>query len=425
MISPRLLAVNDRSMTSWSLIIVVVLILSRFGAVVLQASAVNFGWLHLNRALLAPSLGGTGSRTWSALAGNSQTPDRALRISQTRERELQQAELWLQRSQSWWSQSSSVHANLADLYVIQENWTAAKAELRAAADLAPGEPSIHFWLGNVCYIQGQEKEAYREWRAAGALPYFLGLGQEHMRQQDWEGAEVFLQVAIEIAPDDFESRYHLGDLYAAQGRTADAVGMYEEGLLLEPRESADRLARRAQVHTWLGEWTQAVSAYRAALEQAPRRAGYAHQIGRALERGLGERVQAQSWYKYAIQLDSGYVSPYLALGRLAREDGRCEEALGWLNGARRLDKETVSAAELHYQVGRCEQIQGRSEAALFHLMEAVHLGEEAVPYRLALAQAHVKLGHFQEAIQQYRQVLELAPENRQARRELEELWARP
>ena len=299
-----------------------------------------------------------------------------------------------------------------------------------AAHVAPEEVSVRFQLGNVCYMQGREEGALKEWRMAGTLPYFLRLAQEHLRQDDWVRAEAYLELAVEVAPDSPEPRYLLGDLYAAQDWVAKAIAVYEEGVLLESRGSVESLARQAQIHIWNQEWTSALQTSRAALERAPHEARYAYQIGQVLEEGLGDRVQARSWYAYAIQLDAAVsggnqVSPYLALAHLAQEDGHCQEALAWLREARAANAQALSPAELHYRAGRCEQEQGRPGVALVHLTEAVHLDRESVPYRLALAQLRVELRNFQEGIQEFQKVLDIDPDNRQAQRGLEELWVRP
>ena len=416
------------SLANWLFIITLLLLLVQSSSTLAGMTGVNLGWIYLNRVIMSTNSEDMVRNTRDSLVDSPNALRYRVNPLEEKQPELQNAGLWLQWAVSWLPQNGSAHENLGDFHMNRGDLASAQDELTTASELASEESSIRFRFGNLLYILGQEERALQEWRAGGVLPYFLRLAQERMGQGDLDGAGFSLRLATEIAPDNPEPRYLLGDLYSIQNRREEAIAAYEEGIHLEPHDSPERLARRAQIQTWQGEWSQAIETYRAALQLAPYDAYYAYQIGRVLEEGQRDRIQAQGWYVYAIQLDAHRTSPYLALARIAQEDGQCEDALDWLRQARGVDSKVLNASELHYRVGNCHKTQGQFEMAQSHLVQAIRLEVDplqSIPYRLALAQVHIELDDFREAIHQYREVLDLSLDNRQARRGLEELWAKP
>jgi arylsulfatase A-like enzyme/Flp pilus assembly protein TadD len=119
----------------------------------------------------------------------------------------------------------------------------------------PRNPSLLFQHGQALIVAGRHDEAIAVFSRAVAVDPQFGmawyrLGQLLDARKDVAGAETAYRRAIEADPVALDPRKALAGLYASRGRFAEAAGLLDEVLELDPgnealREQAGRLRARA------------------------------------------------------------------------------------------------------------------------------------------------------------------------------------
>lgn len=87
------------------------------------------------------------------------------------------------------------------------------------------------------WVAAHQPRNYRAWLATGRLSWLV--------HQDAARAEAALLVAREIAPDRPAPYRRLAEIYAATGRTTEAIALYRRVLRLDPNDNQTRRALQA------------------------------------------------------------------------------------------------------------------------------------------------------------------------------------
>lgn len=283
-----------------------------------------------------------------------------------------------------------VRSELGDL-------TGALQDLERTLELAPGMPEALLERGVVRQRLGQHAAALddlseavrRGVESGGRAPRFLALARIGLG--DLEGALAGLDAALEATPDD-------PDLWCTRGQ-AEALG--------------DDLARAEQD-------------FSAALERDPDHAPSL--VGRAeVLLGRGELALAERDATRAVQVAAGMAEAHWLRARVRRARGRLDEALVDVEAALALDPGSVPIL-VERGALRCQS--GAREAGLADLERAVVRGRElggaeAAMALLERARVFRRMGDGARAAADYTALLELVPDDEEARAELEELRARP
>ncbi len=210
-------------------------------------------------------------------------------------------------------------------------------ELGRALELDPTNLDVRYHLFQIYRQSGMQREALRQLRLlkAGEDPetlarLFLRYGREHLRQGQTEMAGVDYQIVLELIPDCQEAVWALGDILRQQGEDEQALRVWARGLWNTPSPALEeRLLALARD----GLWEEVALVYQRGLLLRPREGRF-----------------------------------YLALGHLAHEQGRLEEAAGYWERAAAVQPDLVEAhirLEAHYREnGRPEQAQGHLRAAM-------------------------------------------------------------
>lgn len=125
-----------------------------------------------------------------------------------------------------------------------QQWAKAEADFLHALELSPDEPFVLNYLGYSWTEQGLNLPKARQMveRAVEQRPndgaIVDSLGWVALRQGDKPGAVKLLQRAVELSSSDATINGHLGDAYAAVGRTLEAQFQWRRALSLGP-ESED------------------------------------------------------------------------------------------------------------------------------------------------------------------------------------------
>jgi len=149
-------------------------------------------------------------------------------------------------------------------------------------------------------------------------------------------AEALAQGAVERAPDDPRTLKALGFVYSAQGRTGDAIALYDRVIALDENAWAS-LINLGELHMAQGRTERAIDRYEQAYvamarlyDETPQQVGPWHaplgvSIGRHHE-AIGQAVEAEIWYRRVLSLSPLHADVTASLAALLRQNGESEEA---------------------------------------------------------------------------------------------------
>jgi Tfp pilus assembly protein PilF len=189
-------------------------------------------------------------------------------------------------------------------------------------------------------------------RHAGAI-HLLGLIAFQIGQHD--AAVQYLSQAIKL--DSFQPAFSadLGEIYRAQGKTADAIAAYRRALALNPK--------LADAHNNLGTLL-------AADNQA---------------------AEAAQCFREALRLNPGHADAHGNLGSLLEADGRLADARAAYESAVQMAPESAQA---YLNLGGCLSVAGDWHGAMACFQKAARLDPQAVEPRYQAALARLALGDF-------------------------------
>ena len=163
--------------------------------------------------------------------------------------------------------------------------------------------------------------------------------------------------ALELNPNNYSARLKLGEFYLAGG-AAEQAGEEAKKVLASGGPSAEAFELLGTAAAADENESVAMGALRQALQLDPTRMKAAVLLAQLLDRA--ERVEeAQEVLKRAAQAQPGSAAPYLALGRLAEENGHSQEA----EQAYRKAVETENTVETKLQLARFLERSARLEEA--------------------------------------------------------------
>ncbi|NLE44079.1 MAG: tetratricopeptide repeat protein [Chloroflexi bacterium] len=368
---------------------------------VVAAAYNNVGAIYLNRALLTPDSAVDERTTWAVRAGQA-----------------------FQTALSWDPLSARAYANLGAVYDVWGASEPAARALQRAVALAPDDPRIRFRLGQALAALGHEARAVAEWRAAEASPYFVAEGQSLTAAGEPEQALVQCKRALTIDPQSSDGYYCAGQALARLGRREEALAALESAAGLEPPDSPRRYLLRAEVTAARGDWVGALTAFERAAALTPRDPLPRYRMGVLLASKLDDTTGAEEQFRQALALAPDYRPASQALGELLAGRGECDVAAELLLPASGHALAPVAQGNAHVLIGQCLLAHRQPHEGLGHLETAVSLAPESTRYRLVLARGLVAAEQYRDAIDMYRSVLALEPDNEGAIEGLEALgWS--
>ena len=264
-----------------------------------------------------------------------------------------------------------------------------------------------------------------QWKA-----YLYG-AQAYIGKLDWSSALSNIRKAYQLAPNDGSVLATLGESLFGAGRDAlqrgafsDAVGHFVEYVKLRPTDVAGYLnAGRAYIGT--RDWSSALANLRKAYQLAPADGSVLATLteslfgaGRdALQRGAFS--DAVGHFVEYVKLKPADAAGYLNAGRAYIGNKSWADAGRVLvDGVGRASDPTARKefASTLFDGGRQALNLGDPKGAIAMLREYLKLEPADVNAYLDLGKAYVNSGENFEALGAFRKVLELAPQNEEARR---------
>jgi len=165
-------------------------------------------------------------------------PVNALGALYAKQHRYGEAEAYLQRAILLEPNFADAHLNLGAVYAETGRLDRAEEQFRTAVSLAPLNYAAHNVLGKLYLDSGRLDEAEEQFRESircdpnlAALDY---LGYVYQRRGDNPRAENAFKAALALNGTDSHAHYNLGLIYAATGRTSQAVEELQAALAADP-----------------------------------------------------------------------------------------------------------------------------------------------------------------------------------------------
>lgn len=305
---------------------------------------------------------------------------------------------------------------LGHLFITAGALTEAVTPLEQALELRPDDFATLVWLGHVHIELGQPALAEPFLNRARALApeaaaVWYQLGRASLAKRDFASAVTYLEQALRLNPaaavihQPLAMAYRgLGDLDKAQSNLDRIAGrggagatvtmadplMAELNTILRSPDVFAELARQASAR---GQWLEAATGFRKAIDLAPANAGYRVGLAQTLNR-LGDARAAMSELDKAIAVDPSLAAAHLLKAVLLERGGRDERAIAEYTAAATHDP---TLREAHVRLADALRRVGRLDAALSSYRRVLELAPEAEDARFGEAMALAQLSRHAEA----------------------------
>ncbi len=281
----------------------------------------------------------------------------------------------------------AVRYSLASLRFATGEPTQAINELRLAIALQPDNDEPHRLLGRILAAQGQVDAGVAEVRQAIALRpeygghYFMLGFILYNAGRYREAADAYRRVT-ELQPDFAGGFEMLGTTYHVLGDTQRAIGYYEHAVRLGP--SATAYANMGYFYYVAGRFTDALTAYQAALEREPNSPETMRNLGDVFAR-LGQNARARSSYERAVSVLNRMLTVNRQDASAIGLQALCEAKLGRHTDAERHAAEALALAPTDGAIlvrnAEVAAWLGQTDLAMAHLARAVARGYQVTLLR--------------------------------------------
>jgi tetratricopeptide (TPR) repeat protein len=233
----------------------------------------------------------------------------------------------------------------AKVYIQQNNWEQAIAQLEKAVAENPRNPEAQFLLGQGYARHGRFADMNRAFAASLSVSskfeieikgwqrkYFaenFNAGLKAASEKDFETAQEFLLTAKLIDPAQPDTYKNLAMVYAQQGQHEEALTQYCALLEIKP-DDVDAYLGIAGLHNQRREYEKSVEALQQALAKHPDLPALLVELAVAYD-CLGEREKAFENYQRALQLKPDDKDLLLDLGRMHLADANYSKAVELFN----------------------------------------------------------------------------------------------
>ena len=246
------------------------------------------------------------------------------------------------------------------------------------------------------------------------LVLIVGLGfLTARRNEDYRSELTIWTDTVAKRPDNVRAQYNLGNVLAATGRAAEAIGRYEQALRIKPgyAEAHNNLGNVLQT---LGRETEAKTHFEQSLQSNPNNAEAHSNLGNIFLQE-GKASDAIAHYQQALRIKPDYAGAHVDLGNALFQTGKVPEAITEYEQAVRLKP---NVPEAHNNLGAALMQIGRVQDAIGHYARAIRIKPDYVEAHYNLGRALSQVGQGNEAITEYEQALRLKPQYADAHRDL-------
>jgi tetratricopeptide (TPR) repeat protein len=257
-----------------------------------------------------------------------------------------------------------VHFGLGQTMFLAGNIDGSIAQYRESLRLDPHSAEAHNGLGAALGQAGKATESMEQFHLAlDDKPEYAeahnNLGSALLAEHQLPEAEIEFKSAINANPDLAEAHNNLGSAYAAEGKVDEAQQEYRKAIAINPGHAPAYnnlgLALAAK-----GDFDGAIAEFNKALELEPSRAEAEGNLARALM-ARGDVDDAIPHFKKALDLGPETADLHTNLGIALAKKGDLDAAIPHFERALTLSPDAVDA---HYYLGKALVMTGKGEEGL-------------------------------------------------------------
>ena len=318
---------------------------------------------------------------------------------------------------------------LGHLFITAGALTEAVTPLEKALELRPDDFATLVWLGHIHIELGQPALAVPFLNKARALApeaaaVWYQLGRASLAKQDYASAVKYLEEALRLNPaaavihQPLAMAYRgFGDLDKAQSNLDRIAGRGGAGAtvtmpdplmadLSTSLRSPDVFAELARQASARGQWLEAVTEFRKAIELAPANAVLHVGLAQTLNR-MGDARAAMAELERAIAVDPSLAAAHVMKGALLERSGRDDRAIAEYTAAATNEP---TLREAHFRLADALRRVGRLDSALSSYRRVLELAPDGEEARFGEAMALAQLSRHAEARDRLRDAMMRHPD---------------
>jgi tetratricopeptide (TPR) repeat protein len=258
------------------------------------------------------------------------------------------------------------------------------------------DAAFHTQLGLVLATNKQYKAAQVELERANALnpdnfDVLFPLAQTYIHNGKDSDAELALNRALKLLPDSPETQYLLAEIYFRQRKSTDALDLLVRAHKAAP-DNTDVIFLLARVSMTQNYFEDAIPLLESGIQIAPKRADLRAALGESYFMA-GKDEKAIDVFKRLIELEPS-ASSYSFMGLSYRHLGRFDEARKYFEAGLKKDPHNASCL---FNLGYIEERQGNKARAEELLQQALRYKPDMPEALLELANLRIDAKKYEEA----------------------------
>jgi tetratricopeptide (TPR) repeat protein len=224
-------------------------------------------------------------------------------------------------------------------------------------------------------------------------------------RKDWQGLQALAKSWVQAQPHSAIAWFALGEADDDLGQYAQAIEAYRQALQINPRY-ADAWYNLGVAYHHAGQYAQAIDAYRQALRINPRYADAWNNLGAAYIHA-GQYTQAIDAERQALQINPRYANAWTNLGSAYDHAGQYAQAIEAYHQALQINPQD---AEAWTNLGAAYADIGQYAQAIDAYRQALQINPQYADAWLGLGAAYIHAGQYAQAIDADRQALQINPQ---------------
>src|SRR6266403_162904 len=225
--------------------------------------------------------------------------------------------------------------------------------------------------------------------------------------------------ALEIKPDVAEVQSNLGNALLREGNVDEAIVHLQKALQIDPAY-AEAYNHMGSALMKKGQAGEAIAHYQKAVQLNTSYADAYNNLGVAFLRS-GQVDQAIADYKKAVAINPESAEMQYNLGNALAHQGNWADAIACYQAAVSTERDSVKAAKIRNNLAAALEKLGKSDEALEQFRQAVQINGNYPEAHCNLGRMLAQRGRRDEAVAHLREALRIKPGYEQARKQLREL----
>lgn len=225
--------------------------------------------------------------------------------------------------------------------------------------------------------------------------------------------------AFEIKPEVAQVQSNFGNALLREGNVDEAIVHLQKALQIDPAY-AEAYNHMGSALMKKGQAGEAIAHYQKAVQLNTSYADAYNNLGVAFLRS-GQVDQAIADYKKAVAINPGSAEMQYNLGNALAHQGNWADAIACYQAAVSTERDSVKAAKIRNNLAAALEKLGKSDEALEQFRQAVQINGNYPEAHCNLGRILARLGRRDEAVTHLREALRLKPGYEEARKQLHKL----